>query len=50
MVRSLVGFMYDVGRGYPAGETTEQVIAAQDRAFVASVAPPHGLTLWGVGY
>ena len=50
MVRSLVGFMYDVGRGYSDGETAQQVIAARDRSAVASVAPPHGLTLWEVGY
>jgi tRNA pseudouridine38-40 synthase len=50
MVRSLVGFMYDVGRGYSKGETVEEVIAAQDRSTVASVAPPHGLSLWEVGY
>lgn len=50
MVRSLVGFMYDVGRGYSDGQTASQVIAAKDRSEVASVAPPHGLTLWEVGY
>jgi tRNA pseudouridine38-40 synthase len=50
MVRSLVGFMYDVGRGYSDGGTAETVIASKDRANVASVAPPHGLTLWEVGY
>ena len=50
MVRSLVGFMYDVGRGYSDGKTVESVIASKDRSSVASVAPPHGLTLWGVGY
>lgn len=50
MVRSLVGFMYDVGRGYSDGSTTEQVIAGGDRSAVATVAPPHGLTLWEVGY
>ena len=50
MVRSLVGFMYDVGRGYSNGETVTDVIAAKDRSTVASVAPPHGLTLWDVGY
>jgi tRNA pseudouridine38-40 synthase len=46
MVRSLVGFMYDVGRGYSDGDAAEEVITAQDRSLVASVAPPHGLTLW----
>ncbi len=50
MVRSLVGFLYDVGRGYTDGSTAGQVIAGRDRSSVATVAPPHGLTLWEVGY
>jgi len=50
MVRSLVGYMYDVGRGFsPVGEVAE-VIAARDRSRVATIAPPHGLILWEVGY
>lgn len=50
MVRSLVGLLYDVGRGFtPAGEVAA-VIDARDRSRVATVAPPHGLTLWEVGY
>ena len=50
MVRSLVGFMYDVGRGYSDGSATKEVIAGLDRSAVATVAPAHGLTLWEVGY
>lgn len=50
MVRSLVGFSVDVGLGrVPAGSVTE-VIAARDRSRVGTVAPPHGLVLWEVGF
>ena len=50
MVRSIVGYLYDVGRGFSDGARTPDVIAARDRATVATVAPPHGLTLHEVGY
>jgi tRNA pseudouridine38-40 synthase len=50
MVRSLVGYLYDVGRGFCDGGRAVDVIAATDRAMVATVAPAHGLTLWEVGY
>lgn len=50
MVRSLVGYMYDVGRGFSPVADVADVIAARDRSRVATVAPPHGLTLWEVGY
>ena len=50
MVRSIVGYLYDVGRGFSDGGRVEEVIAARDRSAVATVAPPHGLTLWSVGY
>lgn len=50
MVRSIVGYLYDVGRGFSDGGLVEEVIASRDRASVATVAPPHGLTLWSVGY
>jgi len=50
MVRSIVGYLYDVGRGFSDGSRVNEVIAAQDRAAVATVAPAHGLTLWEVGY
>lgn len=50
MVRSIVGFLYDVGRGFSDASVVEEVIAARDRSRVATVAPPHGLTLWSVGY
>ena len=50
MVRSLVGYLYDVGRGFFDGTQVGGVLAARDRSTVATVAPPHGLTLWEVGY
>lgn len=50
MVRSVVGYSYDVGRGFSDVALVADVIAARDRSRVATVAPPHGLTLWEVGY
>lgn len=50
MVRSLVGLSYDVGRGFTPVDRVTAVFEAEDRAGVATVAPPHGLTLWEVGY
>lgn len=50
MVRSIVGHLYDIGRGFADAGATADVLAAGDRSAVATVAPPHGLTLWEVGY
>lgn len=50
MVRSIVGYLYDVGRGYSDGSLAEEVIAGRDRGVVGTVAPAHGLTLMSVGY
>jgi tRNA pseudouridine38-40 synthase len=50
MVRSLVGHLYDVGRGFADPRSTAEVIEARDRSRVATVAPAHGLVLWEVGY
>ncbi len=50
MVRSLVGLCYDVGRGFTPVDSVPAIIEARDRGQVATVAPPHGLTLWEVGY
>jgi tRNA pseudouridine38-40 synthase len=50
MVRSIVGYLFDVGRGFSDGAGVGEVLAARDRSAVATVAPPHGLTLWDVGY
>ena len=50
MVRSIVGYLYDVGRGFSEGSRTPKVIWARDRSVVATIAPAHGLTLCAVGY
>ena len=50
MVRSIVGLSYDVGRGFTDASAVDEIIASGDRGRVVTVAPPHGLTLWEVGY
>ena len=50
MVRSIVGTLVDVGeRRIHAGEV-RGILLAGDRGAAGRVAPPHGLTLWDVGY
>ena len=50
MVRSLVGLCFDVGRGFTPVELVADIIESGDRSRVVTVAPPHGLILWEVGY
>lgn len=50
MVRSLVGWCVEVGRGRRQASDTPAVIAARNRQAAGPVAPPHGLILWEVGY
>jgi len=50
MVRSLVGLCYDVGRGFTPGTSVRDIVESGDRSRVVTMAPPHGLTLWEVGY
>jgi tRNA pseudouridine38-40 synthase len=50
MVRSIVGYLYDVGRGFITSESVAPTLTSKSRSAVATVAPPHGLTLWEVGY
>lgn len=50
MVRSLVGFLVDVGRGRRDVASSAAVLSSRDRSMVGTVAPPHGLILWDVGY
>jgi tRNA pseudouridine38-40 synthase len=49
-VRSIVGCLVDVGRGRRPPEWVGEVLASRDRRLAAAVAPPHGLTLEGVGF
>jgi len=50
MVRSLVGLAYDVGRGFTSAGSVREIVESGDRGRVVTIAPPHGLTLWEVGY
>jgi tRNA pseudouridine38-40 synthase len=50
MVRSLVGFLVEVGRGRREAEETPAILAGGDRASAGPLAPPQGLILWEVGY
>lgn len=50
MVRSMVGFCVDVGLGRAEADSVTEVIGARDRHMVGTVAPPHGLVLWEVGF
>lgn len=50
MVRSLVAFTVDVGRGRLDPTTTADVLAARDRNAARGAAPPCGLVLWEVCY
>lgn len=50
MVRSIVAFCAEVGRGRLAPGDTLKVIRARDRNAARGAAPPHGLVLWRVDY
>ena len=50
MVRSIVGFLIDVGQGRRHAGEVLGVLHAKDRAGAGAVAPPQGLVLWEVGY
>lgn len=50
MVRSLVGFLVDVGTGKRPPSDTRAVMVRGDRSHGSPVAPPQGLILWDVGY
>jgi len=50
MVRSIVGTTVDVGLGRLRAGDVRAILQARDRAGAGQVAPPHGLTLWEVGY
>ena len=50
MVRSIVAFSVEVGRGRIEPDATPQVLHARDRNKARGAAPPHGLVLWQVDY
>lgn len=50
MVRSMVGWCVEVGRGRREASETPGVLSARDRQAAGPVAPPQGLILWAVGY
>lgn len=50
MVRSLVGFMIDVGRGKRQADEIESLLKTKHRDFTSSLAPPEGLILQKVYY
>jgi len=51
MVRSIVGTMVEVGLGVCHAGDIRTIMRAKDRrAAATTLAPPHGLVLWNVGY
>ena len=50
MVRNIMGFLVDVGRGKLEPEAIARIIEAKDRAKSSATAPPSGLTLIRVYY
>ncbi len=50
MIRSIVRWMVDVGRGEIIPQDTPVVLAARDRRASRGAAPPQGLFLWKVDY
>ena len=50
MVRSIVGTLVDVGVGRKKPGDLRGILDARDRSAASQVAPPHGLSLWEVGY
>ncbi|HJU80290.1 MAG TPA: tRNA pseudouridine(38-40) synthase TruA [Acidimicrobiia bacterium] len=50
MVRSIVGFSVEVGRGRRGPQEMSVVLASRDRSRSGQMAPARGLLLWEVGY
>jgi tRNA pseudouridine38-40 synthase len=50
MVRSIVGTLVEVGLGKLKAGDIRGILLRGDRQAAGSVAPPHGLVLWEVGY
>ncbi len=49
-VRSIVGCLVSIGRGWESPEWLGEVLASKDRALAAAVAPPQGLVLERVAF
>ena len=50
MVRNLVGFIVEVGRGQRSADEVPGILRALDRRAAGLTAPPHGLFLVGIDY
>ena len=50
MVRSMTGYLVDVGSGRRSPEGVADVLDARDRSVTPGPAPPTGLVLWEVSY
>ena len=50
MVRNTVGALAEIGRGAHSVGWMSELLASRDRRAGGATAPPHGLTLWRVGY
>jgi tRNA pseudouridine38-40 synthase len=50
MVRTIVGTLVEVGRGWRAPDSIAQILGGGRRAGAGATAPPHGLFLVGVDY
>lgn len=50
MVRSVVGTLVDIGRGERRAGDVMAMLRAKERSAAGRLAPPHGLSLWEVGY
>ena len=50
MVRSIVGFLVDVGRGRRSAGTVLETLSRRDRTLAGTPAPAAGLCLWEVRY
>ena len=50
MVRNIVGALVEVGQGRRQPGWISELLAERDRRLGSVVAPPHGLTLWRVGF
>jgi tRNA pseudouridine38-40 synthase len=50
MVRNIAALLIEIGEGERPPEWLDEVLASRDRRLGGGTAPPHGLTLWRVGY